>query len=903
MIIVIGNIAEMGEKENPKYRFHRLIADMINNMGRLSHRVQGFVCIAVFLLLPAVLSADDLAADSSVRPYRTGTIDPKCVELPVPLQRLLDFNASSGIARTVKYLQGNTDNPYRIVKRIHDWIVHNIDFINTEAGTASAEEDSVLSAVRTKAGSSWDFARLFERMCGEAGIDAKVIRGMTNRYSTAEGLPAVHFWNGVWIDGRWYIVDAAEDAREGYSDKELFILPAAKVLTHLPEDDRYQFLETPVSRRQFFSRPLFNTGLVKYGIIPLEGFEERAQRMVSVEDGKLQRRQDVFPSQKPILTFRFFGPEHIDFYPVLRDMDGKIYRRHAFTYMQNGASQNGTAGGAAGTTSVTTFSLPGEEAGYEASIVLRNTRTGEREELYSCLISNEDLSAISSERRAAQQIQFSQHNTDLPQNPLLPEKNRVYTKAWLARYGCRIPEDAFKRDTAAPVPFRSLTIDYPEDMVLRGVLEDVDGRKFPEAVHNGFAGVNRVRYYAAGPAPGRYFLKIEGKKEGAGPFYRTLAVLSFFEHAPRPAGLLPSGENLFSEHYFRQDFRLLADNFHRLNEEGCYRMLFRAPEGYRMNCSCTGPDGEALPGAAVYERYGDLYYCYFLPPESRNVKAEIYSIDGDGNQRTVSEILLEPPPAGAAGAKRYAYTEGWLYRKNGLEDLGVRVRYEHLHGDGGPGYAIVDLEKPADVRLTAAYETLEGTDLRKGNIIVSSPDIRRKSYYFRLPNNGPVKVTIFGRHVEGPSAGSSVTGAGKHAEPREAGYVKYDIPLLDFMLFPDPAAAPSIPPFGEIVFYEQFHLNGFEYISDTLQDAFDDSGDSSEREFELQVRRPGNAELSCKLFRQDGTEVPGAVLFKVREDRYIFTIRPPAGEKELTGRVFYYNREGQWQTMCWFPLQ
>ncbi len=831
---------------------------MINNMRR-------FPPVIPFLLLFLAVFPLRLRAEGPAAEYKTGRIDPKSLELPTPIPYLLEHDPAAGIEQTVRCLMTDTDDPYRIVKRIHDWIVHTVEFNEKLFLETGALGGDPAEAARTKTGLSKDFALLFEAMCKTAEIEAVVIRGFSNRYYTKEGRPAEHYWNGVRVNGRWYIVDTAEDAKGGYSDRELFPRPEAKVLTHLPEDDRYQFIEPPVSVEEFLSRPLLNTSLIQYGISPIDGFDGKEERFVSDKWQVISKKADIIPAERSVVTLRFSKPKEVYFLPVLRDAGGKIYPRHAAVYEED-----------VGETAVVQFSLPGDDPFYEAVLFAADDRENKRELLYTFHLPGGRDPRIAATDVAAdrEQVRIPPPELPLTVTPLLPEINRVYPSHWLYRYGCGIEERQTGGDETSFDMYRSIVISCPEDVELRGVLEDAGGTAVSGAVHASSAGVNRVRFTAAAPAEGRYFLKIEGRKKEEGPVFKRIAETSFFEHTPRPAGSLPAMQYMFREHFFSKGFQVLGDNFHRPREEGSYRMVFQAPPEYRMDCSFTVSTGESVPGTSVYERYGDLYYFYFLPPENTGGTAEIYSVDASGEKQSVCSVFLGPLGTDSG----YAYTEGWLYRKNGLEDLHVRIAYENIHRDGQPGYAVVELEKPADVRLAAAYETPRGEDRRKGNVLVSTPDDGRKTYLFRLPREEAAAVTILAA--------------------RPGGTADYDIPLLDFMLYPDSEHAGDIPPPGEIIFYEQFFRNGFAYVSDTLPDTHT----ADFERYELQIRYPRGALLSCKLYREDGTEVSRAVRFTVRDDRYIFTITPPKDEANLSGRVLYYNREGQWQTMCWFLL-
>lgn len=825
--------------------------------------------VFILSIFPGGISAEGgLSADSLPARYRTGVIDPQCLNVPFSAAWLLEFDSSAGIRETAFFLAEGTDDPFLIVKRFHDWIVSTIDFDDQAFLEARNTGEDPHDVVKRKRGTSLGFSRLFSLMCGYADITSMVITGKTNRYYLDGGkIVAAHFWNAVYINNKWYIVDTAEDAKAiEYSDRELFIAPEAKIIKHLPEDDRYQFLENPVENEEFTSRPLFEQSLVKFGIKPLGGFELKTTEYEKTGgETVLTKRRDVFTLAGEILTLRFTKPDNVYFQTVLRDAAGKIYNRHAFTYVE------GIDGRSVTKAAVVQFSLPentGPDKGpYEASVFAADSRDRRKELLYRFTLRG----AAPPERENSGlngfgQMQKRQRSIGLPRFPLLPKKDAVFPKHWLYYYSCGFLSEG---DGVT-----SVVISRPDDVELRGILRTSEGEEINTGITSSYVGVNQLQYTFTAPEAGRYFITIEGKKRNSRGGYDTLAEASFFEQHP----LSPPEEVFqFEEHYFTSGITLLSDNFHRLYDEGCYRAVFKAPPDFRMECGLQTAEGGGVPGGAVYERYDDMYYFYFLPT-SEDQTGIIYSIDEQNKKRVVCSLLFGTVFP-IAGKGPYIYEPGWAYRKNGLEDLTMQLNYENLHRSGRPGNAMIELRKPAEVKLAASYAALDGTDMRKGSVVVSTPDAETVRYYFALPAEEPVLVTVLAAE-----AGDRV--------PRE-----YDIPVVDFMLYPDEKRAEPVPPPGEIIFYEQFYRRGFRYVSDTLEKRAGTTGPAT-----LTIETPPAAELSCRLYSDGGEEIQNAVSFKVRDNDYTFTFDPPAGIRNVQGRVFYRNLESQWRTMCWFTL-
>ena len=87
------------------------------------------------------------------------------------------------------------------------------------------------------------------------------------RASTTRGTPPG--FNGAWylIDATWnagYPKDGAFEKR--YQTEYLFTPPDQFVLSHFPDDAKWQLLERPVARAEFFRRPVVTPAFIAHGL-------------------------------------------------------------------------------------------------------------------------------------------------------------------------------------------------------------------------------------------------------------------------------------------------------------------------------------------------------------------------------------------------------------------------------------------------------------------------------------------------------------------------------------------------------------------------------------------------------------------------------------------------------------
>jgi transglutaminase/protease-like cytokinesis protein 3 len=82
-----------------------------------------------------------------------------------------------------------------------------------------------------------------------------------------------HAWNAARINGVWYLIDATWDAGGGdsvfkkqYSTDYLFTPPDQFAVSHFPDAAKWQLLERPLSRAEFFRRPVLAPAFHAHGL-------------------------------------------------------------------------------------------------------------------------------------------------------------------------------------------------------------------------------------------------------------------------------------------------------------------------------------------------------------------------------------------------------------------------------------------------------------------------------------------------------------------------------------------------------------------------------------------------------------------------------------------------------------
>ena len=120
-------------------------------------------------------------------------------------------------------------------------------------------EQRVSVALRRKRGVCENFAAIFNDLCRKSGIQSFAIEGYTRQTGSIDRAP--HVWCAAFANGEWNLYDPTWDA--GYVKNGTFIdhqqnnyfkiSPGVFIQTHLPFDPMFQFLNYPVTYKEFIS--------------------------------------------------------------------------------------------------------------------------------------------------------------------------------------------------------------------------------------------------------------------------------------------------------------------------------------------------------------------------------------------------------------------------------------------------------------------------------------------------------------------------------------------------------------------------------------------------------------------------------------------------------------------------
>jgi len=695
-------------------------------------------------------------------------------------------------------------------------------------------------------------------MCDLSGVEAVTIRGISNRHLDRNMKPAGHTWNGVKIGGSWYIVDTVHDARSRrlpggeietdlYTDRELFIKPEAKILINFPEDDRYQFLEERVAKKDFLSGPLHGLSCARYGVV-YTGLRQQAEKgesgvtVASVPYLRYNRAEFAGGSA----SFLFSAPEDVRFQVWLTDEEGNRYPRHGFTYREENRH-------------VCTFALP-EPGEYTAEVY--GLGQGERNgwsHLFSCTVSGQET------------------------GPTLPVPGLFFKTYGWNRSGLEVVSSRIGTSTGGR--YVSLTLKVPGEIDLEAEIETETGKPLKSWISFSYPEKGQVKLTIVPDEKGKFHTTLRVKEKGISGRGFSALEFAFVNIFPRGDRDFPVHEIFFQRPFLAEGFRFISDNVVHAADDGYYRVTVAAPEELLMDGGMgTGGSDETVGRRSggtntrfTYEKEGKVYNFYFLPEIEESGRGEIYMLGPWGERRLLAEIILPR----FSSFRPTVHEAGWIYKKNGFSGLGITLLEENIHRAGKPGFAYLGLDIPAGVDVFARYVLLGGRDVSRSHVAASTPSREEKRFYFRLPAEGPGVVTLFAR--------KETDGGEASRETSES-----PVEILGFALYPD-GAVREIPPPGEVIYYPAFYRKGFAHVRDNL-------GSQDAERFEITIDVPDQYSLTCRVTNEEGRALTDRFSYRIRGDETTFFIdNPPEGER-WRANISAVDRRGVVTEVCRFFL-
>jgi hypothetical protein len=180
-------------------------------------------------------------------------------------QRALSAPASvtSSPERLAAYLSQGISSETDKARAVYRWITDNIGYDTASFFSGTHADESAGGVLESRKGVCAGYSRLYADIGRKMGLTVETVSGYAKGYGYAPGAVFTgtnHDWNAVLIDGVWRLMDCTWGAGHVGTDRRFvkeyteffFMAPPEKfILSHLPEDPRWQLLDTPWTKEQF----------------------------------------------------------------------------------------------------------------------------------------------------------------------------------------------------------------------------------------------------------------------------------------------------------------------------------------------------------------------------------------------------------------------------------------------------------------------------------------------------------------------------------------------------------------------------------------------------------------------------------------------------------------------------
>jgi hypothetical protein len=166
-----------------------------------------------------------------------------------------------------EYAEMNIKDKNELAKFFYYWIGSNIQYDNeffekilagTLANGEFAKKQEEYNVYVNRKGVCAGYANLFKWFMNEIDIEAVVISGhirdFRNHYVELESDDNFrHAWNAIKLNGKWILVDTTWGTSKDQETSEYYfdIKPEFSIITHYPEESKWQLLKEPLTLEEF----------------------------------------------------------------------------------------------------------------------------------------------------------------------------------------------------------------------------------------------------------------------------------------------------------------------------------------------------------------------------------------------------------------------------------------------------------------------------------------------------------------------------------------------------------------------------------------------------------------------------------------------------------------------------
>ncbi|CAF2994685.1 unnamed protein product [Rotaria sp. Silwood2] len=214
-----------------------------------------------------ILVADPQAFNTSFVKQRQQAIDNRSYQLTIESSQPESLQQLTDIIKAFSFGKSIVDIHWIIFY----WIVGNIQYDIVPFIHGKCSDQSPEKVFQKRKAISVGYANLYKYLCDQLQMLCQIISGYAkgHEFENHIDIPTKsdHKWNAVEIDQHWYLIESTWGA--GYVNEQnifqhepnsyyFLSRPNEMICHHLPNDDQWQLLQTPIKMAQYLEIPHFH---------------------------------------------------------------------------------------------------------------------------------------------------------------------------------------------------------------------------------------------------------------------------------------------------------------------------------------------------------------------------------------------------------------------------------------------------------------------------------------------------------------------------------------------------------------------------------------------------------------------------------------------------------------------
>jgi transglutaminase/protease-like cytokinesis protein 3 len=193
------------------------------------------------------------------------------------------LNTPSKVENNIQSLASYLIKPARTerekVRALYRWVAENINYDVQSYLMKYNKQRSIQQILSERSTVCDGYSRLMAELAKAIDIEMVQVIGYSKGYDYKigdrfDGNPN-HAWNAVKMNGRWYLLDVTwgagyidEDNRfiKRFQDHYFLTPPESFILDHLPQDERWQLIDQPITLKEFENGLFLRPAFFQYGL-------------------------------------------------------------------------------------------------------------------------------------------------------------------------------------------------------------------------------------------------------------------------------------------------------------------------------------------------------------------------------------------------------------------------------------------------------------------------------------------------------------------------------------------------------------------------------------------------------------------------------------------------------------